>query len=570
MTLASGCGSPVPTQFADVLDTNYVPSKEEFDEIHAILHAPEEEIRRIDEEMSRLQTRRDILQQFVSRHRNLVSPFRRLPGELWAEIFTHCLPDDYLPVRSTAEAPLALTAICRSWREVVLNTPRLWTSLHLYLPNPSRSSPSDDFVSLLNLMKEGYELWLKRSGSLPLYLSLAAEPGYDYSDFTEIMAKYSRRWKSIRLSHLPASALAPFDALSKEDLPLLEDFEEDAIMEREARLNPNQYPPAFMHAVGASPSLRRLHITAPAESTPLSLPIHWATLRLLELRLPFSVTPGIESIPFMHLLVESCPLLSECILTIQNNMIIPTHSNGPVQSKHWNQLRRLNLELTGWCSEDFESSVNRIFESLTTPALTHLSFTLTVLYPLGTDDNIERLYPTDKDLPFRNFIARSQCILESLKLTMPLGDGFYGTLDNLTSLTTLSLSSPTWNEQLYPRDPSFLSHLGAVIQTLMPSEESIRYPNVERLAFRPCTPRHALALVDLIESRARVARLKCFAADFGIVLPRNARILESALELVKSKDLGIKIDWRFYVASEGMHHYNNPHRLGVVNESGIF
>ncbi|KAL0059763.1 hypothetical protein AAF712_013489 [Marasmius tenuissimus] len=568
MTLVSKGGSPVPTRFTDVLDTNYVPLKEEIDEIHAMLCNPEEEIRRIDEEISRLQAQRDILQQFVSRHRNLVSPFRRLPGELWAEVFVHCLPDNYLPVRSTAEAPLALTAICQRWREVVLNTPRLWTSLHLYLPNPSRSSPSDDFVSWLNLRKEGFELWLRRSGSLPLHLSLAAESGYDHSDFTKIMVKYSRRWKSIALSHLPASALAPFNALSKEDLPLLEDFEEDAIMEREARLNPSQYPPPFIHAVGASPSLRRLRITALVDSAPLNLPVHWARLHLLELRLPVSAAPSIESVPFMHLLVESCPLLSECVLSIQENVIIPTHST--VQSKHWNRLRRLNLELTGWWSEEFESGVNDIFESFTAPALTHLSFSLTVFYPLGIDGNIERYYPTDKHLPFRNFIARSQCVLESLKLSMPLGDGFCGTLDNLTSLTTLSLSSPTWNENLHPRDSSFLSHLGAVIEALMPSEGSVRYPNVERLTFRFCTPQHALALVALIESRARAARLGCFAADFGIVLPRNAKILTSALDLVKSKDLGVKIDWRFHVIPTGMHHYDNPYRLGVVHESGFF
>ncbi|KAJ7868299.1 hypothetical protein B0H13DRAFT_1511581, partial [Mycena leptocephala] len=53
-----------------------------------------------------------------------------LPPEILALIFIQCLPDHVFPSLSTA--PLLLCGICHRWREVVLSTPNLWSSISLY------------------------------------------------------------------------------------------------------------------------------------------------------------------------------------------------------------------------------------------------------------------------------------------------------------------------------------------------------------------------------------------------------------------------------------------------------
>ncbi|KAJ3765958.1 hypothetical protein EV361DRAFT_758512, partial [Lentinula raphanica] len=94
----------------------------------------------------------------------------RLPIEILTEIFLHCLPTTYdIPPSSLAtQAPLSLTAVCREWRTVAVNTPRLWTLLPVRVPPPMYM---DSMVNTKRLL-DGMEMWIKRSGStLPLSLS---------------------------------------------------------------------------------------------------------------------------------------------------------------------------------------------------------------------------------------------------------------------------------------------------------------------------------------------------------------------------------------------------------------
>ncbi|KAJ8095761.1 hypothetical protein PM082_022868 [Marasmius tenuissimus] len=315
---------PFSTRFSDVLETNYTPSKEELPEIRALIHDPEEEIRRIDEEIGRLQARRDELQRFVGRHRRLLSPFRRFPEDLWGEVFIRCLPDKHLPVHRASEAPLILTAICRSWRDIALRTPRLWNSFHLTLPDPSSVGDDEDLLALLESRKEGVKLWLERSGALPLDLSLVMDTplGYvgsradNYSDCIGIFAEYCTRWRSISLFNISPSAVNRFSSISPGNLPLLEAFS-NIQPHTHQMLPPSHSQPAFFHAVGNSPSLRKLRTTIHTTAE-LHLPIRWRHLRLLEIQVYLGLPECVSSI---HSIVESCPLLLDCIIqfTIQTS-----------------------------------------------------------------------------------------------------------------------------------------------------------------------------------------------------------------------------------------------------------
>ncbi|KIK68001.1 hypothetical protein GYMLUDRAFT_36810 [Collybiopsis luxurians FD-317 M1] len=97
-----------------------------------------------------------------------------LPVEILTEIFLFCLssPSEKVSVSCSQEMPLVLSFICREWRSLALNTPRLWSSLSIRFP-PARS------LSVESVQKQrlGIELWLKRSGSHPLSISLTRSQG---------------------------------------------------------------------------------------------------------------------------------------------------------------------------------------------------------------------------------------------------------------------------------------------------------------------------------------------------------------------------------------------------------
>ncbi|KIK40044.1 hypothetical protein CY34DRAFT_32961, partial [Suillus luteus UH-Slu-Lm8-n1] len=97
-------------------------------------------------------------------HRGLLSALWRFPNEVLAQIFHGCLPKSTLwerPFLSTdpnRDAPMHLARICRRWREVVVDMPRLWCKLHL-----RRRGVWEQAAFC-------YNSWLRRSRGFPLSL----------------------------------------------------------------------------------------------------------------------------------------------------------------------------------------------------------------------------------------------------------------------------------------------------------------------------------------------------------------------------------------------------------------
>ncbi|KAJ3808386.1 hypothetical protein F5876DRAFT_78780 [Lentinula aff. lateritia] len=105
---------------------------------------------------------------------------QHLPVEILTDIFLNCLPTihDTPPPRLTDQAPLLFLAVCREWRLIVLNTPRLWSSPHIRIPPPA----SMNSMSLKRQL-DGIDLWLRRSGStIPMTVSLMFYRGLKHSD----------------------------------------------------------------------------------------------------------------------------------------------------------------------------------------------------------------------------------------------------------------------------------------------------------------------------------------------------------------------------------------------------
>ncbi|KAL0576784.1 hypothetical protein V5O48_005192 [Marasmius crinis-equi] len=97
--------------------------------------------------LQRLKQERDTLEERIQNRRNVVSALRRIPSELLGEIFNYCVgldPTAALTMMgeptlsrqeqeeewwSVFEAPFNLSQISSRWREIVLDTPELWSTI---------------------------------------------------------------------------------------------------------------------------------------------------------------------------------------------------------------------------------------------------------------------------------------------------------------------------------------------------------------------------------------------------------------------------------------------------------
>ncbi|KAJ7268909.1 hypothetical protein C8J57DRAFT_1131118, partial [Mycena rebaudengoi] len=148
-------------------------------------------------------------------------PILSIPTEITSIIFGHFLPD--YPTRPQLTGPVSLAIlgqICQKWRDIALNSPRLWRTMQLQLGATSFSN------ALLHLL----QTWLGRSGNLPLSICLEyGSAKYPHAEasllphFVRAILSHSKRWEYIRLA-LP-DAVFTFIGDSANDFPLLRHFD---------------------------------------------------------------------------------------------------------------------------------------------------------------------------------------------------------------------------------------------------------------------------------------------------------------------------------------------------------
>lgn len=159
-----------PPIFPALCDSNQPPNPSESENMRTEIHGYLSLISHLDQEVSRvktllvdLQASRRALQSHVTQCKAILSPVRRLPAEIVGLLLSYAV--DFEPWTSFAYqgAALRLGQICRSWRDVINTTSRIWSLINLEL-NERRC------VDMLTC-------WLNRSGQCMLMVSLAA---YDH------------------------------------------------------------------------------------------------------------------------------------------------------------------------------------------------------------------------------------------------------------------------------------------------------------------------------------------------------------------------------------------------------
>ncbi|KAJ7622429.1 hypothetical protein FB45DRAFT_1091395, partial [Roridomyces roridus] len=122
----------------ELLTSNLCPLESEIPYIKRLIADPQPRLDALNAQIDILQTalakvvrERDDLVCHTQRYRAVLSPIRRLPPELVAEIlklvpFTRKIED-----KTIRQPPWTLGHICRSWRETALGCPFLWRSFTL-------------------------------------------------------------------------------------------------------------------------------------------------------------------------------------------------------------------------------------------------------------------------------------------------------------------------------------------------------------------------------------------------------------------------------------------------------
>ncbi|KAL1745298.1 hypothetical protein HDZ31DRAFT_63306 [Schizophyllum fasciatum] len=196
----------------------------------------------------------------------LLAPWRRLPPELWSEIFYLALPGAWAITPIDCRR-LYLMETCRVWRTLALNTPRLWTSIAIRIEYDEQ--PGRGLLPTL-------QAYLQRSGSRPLSVQVAglsAEPAYlDTSDSKLAWARLCEeagRWETAYLEDLPTSC---FKKISGRAFPILRALHLDCEHDQDYTVNQFQ---SYLNAFVAAPALTVLTSGKSWAPLDLVLPASW-------------------------------------------------------------------------------------------------------------------------------------------------------------------------------------------------------------------------------------------------------------------------------------------------------
>ncbi|KAK7047423.1 hypothetical protein VNI00_006654 [Paramarasmius palmivorus] len=172
--------------------------------ISQYLKDAEEDARRCEVEakkllaaMKTLENRKKGLEKSMEMYRSLLSPVHKLPSEILSNIFGLCCEDNELSYDLDSPEVMNLSMVCGRWRDLVLSTPTLWSTLRLEASCFRTRRPTRELdTSLAEMVK----LFLERSKNTPLklafqsYINQPVEPSFSAFD---LLVSEMERWSDI-------------------------------------------------------------------------------------------------------------------------------------------------------------------------------------------------------------------------------------------------------------------------------------------------------------------------------------------------------------------------------------
>ncbi|KAJ7471441.1 hypothetical protein B0H11DRAFT_1369042 [Mycena galericulata] len=201
---ASRLAPPLPlSPCPELRRSNAAPLETQYPEIDREIAAASNSIAFIDERIRYLQpvlvelaARRQALQDFVTDHKRVLAPIRKVPSDVLSEIFLWCAARDSDDVWDPSTDPeWVLAQVCRYWRALALATPRIWRRVFI-----------THHYFLHYIQPAALSLQLERSAEAPLAIAVMSRfPDDDARNrILDCLFPVAHRWQDVEIHLLPS------------------------------------------------------------------------------------------------------------------------------------------------------------------------------------------------------------------------------------------------------------------------------------------------------------------------------------------------------------------------------
>ncbi|TFL05038.1 hypothetical protein BDV98DRAFT_561364 [Pterulicium gracile] len=488
----------------------------------------------------------------IKRPSIMTTKLPQLPDEVLCLIFLAVVQEEpRSPWKNTrAQAPWNVSAVCRVWRRVALDSARLWTRFQVGfgIGYPPRCKNKSEFcLSQRHTIRCMYQL--QRSGSMPISVDMWDMQCQCMESMVRLLAGHVERWEVLRLR--PTDSMS-YDNLrdftpSKIHFASLRHLEYECDAEQDICLGHH-------FDVSVLPSLTSFQIVrwdgtenkSVGSSLPKPREARFAWTRLTRVYLQDyrghagSILSFLKGSPVLASFRISA--VRDCTRQMHPPVNVQDHPHDSIILAH---LVHLDIEVNDEANTTGCFCPLSILPVIRTPGLSEL-----VLTGLG----MRYLYEPQPNADLSELVLRSQCLIRTLQLSISWGypddpedaNPYPSFLQQLTAVQSLRLTLP--DEPYTPDD------CAPVLRHMLRTEDTAAelFPNLQRLhlaqhRFDPCL------LLQVIQSRndrlwpkkgGNTQRLDTVEVDFrnaplgsyGVkrvedVVRHYAAVLETGLEI---------------------------------------
>ncbi|KAJ8076372.1 hypothetical protein PM082_000793 [Marasmius tenuissimus] len=395
-------------QSLPVYPADHVPTESEVSEALVAVEDGKRILARYDDEILHLKSRlsgverqRQRLDERINQTRQSVSTIKRVPTEIWQEIFAFACPASTWSLAITGNdviaTPLKISHVCSRWRSIIRAAPRLWSSISLDIMHPCGDAVNliETHISasrghpLTIYIWENYEI----SGPFEHIHDAIVDLGLDGVLALQKLMRYVGQCEELQIEvswEILAAVVDPGEV----SFPVLRSLKairqpEDDQIERLGW---------FREALARAPLLRDLRLER-LETAPRFFPLSQITALALDDSHGFDcVSPGLAACTSLERFEVT--LTDPCL----DSVLVPPHTTTLTS------LRTLTIHSCGLTNMTTHP-IPRILAAVTFPSLTSLTITVP-----------PECFTSDEETPQAvvALIERSQCCLTSLCLQFPI------------------------------------------------------------------------------------------------------------------------------------------------------
>ena len=348
-------------------------------QIKSTVESVENEIMRLRRSLTELEEYRGQLYENMARHQAILSPIRKLPPEILAEVFLHAADDSSVVwprENGDVEMPLLLGRICSCWRTVTHALPQLWSKIRLDIPRALESRSAGSFKAACVAVHGLVEMCLSRSRNALLSFSITADgPPELIVPLLQAFVKHSSRWRDVSIDLARLSKYHQILMPAKGNVPKLHRLHLGTSIKDTLATD-------TLDAFQVSPSLKELSISH------LTRPFHFLRIPWAQLTHLTSKMSTFREGEFSEILRHTKNLV---VFSTEGERILEVTSSQPVLLCHLEKMAIVNKG----------SYITKSFQFFTAPNLKELH--LHAITPFNPDQTIA-------------MITRSKCKLTHLTI----------------------------------------------------------------------------------------------------------------------------------------------------------